>query len=49
MTLIRIANGWKNLTIQQKKGTKSGKFKFSPMYFAGTITIEIIGKLTGLD
>jgi hypothetical protein len=31
-----------------KNGEKSGKLKFSSMYFAGTITIEIIGKLTGL-
>jgi hypothetical protein len=28
--------------------TKSRKFKFSTTYFVGTVTIEIIGKLTGL-
>jgi hypothetical protein len=32
----------------QKNGAKSGKFKFSTMYFAGTTTIQIIEKLTGL-
>jgi hypothetical protein len=36
------------LTIQQNKGAESVKLKFSSTYFAGNITIEIIGKLTQL-